>query len=84
MFHSKNCMGLLVCYMVDLSEANRSGFISVAISGGSFVILTGLKGKCAGVPSIYILQPVMIVDDSLIACVNDSLKKCNVGPYIMR
>ena len=32
--------------MVHLSKANTSGFISAAISCGSFVILTGLGGMC--------------------------------------
>ena len=35
-------MPLLVCYKVDLSEIDKSGFISVAISGGSYCIFTGL------------------------------------------
>ncbi len=42
MFHSNDFVGLLVCYKVDLSEIDTSGFISVAISGGSYCILTGL------------------------------------------
>ena len=32
--------------MVHLSKANTDGFIYVAISCGSFVILTGLGGMC--------------------------------------
>ncbi len=43
MFHSNGFVGLLVCYKkVHLSEIDTSGFISVAISGGSYCILTGL------------------------------------------
>ena len=41
MFHSNDLVELLVCYKVDLIDA--SGFIYVAISGGSYCILTGLN-----------------------------------------
>jgi len=45
MFHTRNFLEFLICYYMYLKKTNKSGFIFLAISVTSNLILTGLSLK---------------------------------------